>query len=113
MATQNLLAYDLGAESGRGILGLFDGARLTLGKRVGLGHKVALTDTQQKYARSKELAAKSLVPQSDLDSAKIAVDSADAQLKSSQATVEQAKATVNQNRVNLEHTIIGAPIDGP
>jgi rhamnulokinase len=30
MATKNLLAYDLGAESGRGILGLFDGSRLTL-----------------------------------------------------------------------------------
>jgi rhamnulokinase len=30
MATKNLLAYDLGAESGRGILGLFDGSRLQL-----------------------------------------------------------------------------------
>jgi rhamnulokinase len=29
-ATKNLLAYDLGAESGRGILGQFDGARLRL-----------------------------------------------------------------------------------
>jgi len=28
--TKNLLAYDLGAESGRGILGLFDGSRLQL-----------------------------------------------------------------------------------
>jgi rhamnulokinase len=30
MATKNLLAYDLGAESGRGILGLFDGSHLQL-----------------------------------------------------------------------------------
>src|SRR5438874_5370872 len=29
-ATKNLLAYDLGAESGRGILGQFDGSRLRL-----------------------------------------------------------------------------------
>jgi rhamnulokinase len=29
-ATKNLLAYDLGAESGRGMLGLFDGSRLQL-----------------------------------------------------------------------------------
>jgi rhamnulokinase len=29
-ATKNLLAYDLGAESGRGVLGLFDGSRLQL-----------------------------------------------------------------------------------
>ena len=29
-ATKKLLAFDLGAESGRGILGLFDGSRLQL-----------------------------------------------------------------------------------
>jgi rhamnulokinase len=30
MATQNYLAIDLGAESGRGMLGTFDGTRITL-----------------------------------------------------------------------------------
>ena len=81
--------------------------------------KVQLVDVQQKYARSKELAAKSLLPQSDLDSAKIAVDSAQASLASQQATVaqtqaavSQSQASVNQNQVNLDHTIITAPIDG-
>src|SRR3982751_4026094 len=81
--------------------------------------KVQLTDAQQKYARAQELAAKSLLPQSDLDSAKIAVDSAQASLAAQQATVNQAtasvaqsQASVNQNQVNLDHTIITAPIDG-
>src|SRR5437588_11329493 len=81
--------------------------------------KVMLTDAQQKYTRSKELAAKSLLPQSDLDAAKIAVDSAQASLESQQATVAQAQAavsqsqaSVNQNQVNLDHTTITAPIDG-
>src|SRR2546425_5300045 len=37
--------------------------------------KVQLLDAQQKYARAKELAARSLLPQSDLDAAKTAVDS--------------------------------------
>src|SRR3989449_5841400 len=81
--------------------------------------KVQLTDAQQKYTRAKELAAKSLLPQSDLDSAKVAVDSAQASLASQQATVTQAQAavsqsqaSVNQNQVNLDHTIINAPIDG-
>jgi HlyD family secretion protein len=81
--------------------------------------KVQLTDAQQKYTRAKELAAKSLLPQSDLDAAKIAVDSAQASLSSQQATVAQAQAavtqsqaSVNQNKVNLQHTIITAPIDG-
>ncbi len=81
--------------------------------------RVQLTDAQQKYTRAKELAARSLLPQSDLDAAKIAVDTAQAQLASQQATVTQAQAavtqadaSVNQNKVNLEHTVITAPIDG-
>jgi len=81
--------------------------------------KVMLTDAQQKYTRAKELAAKSLLPQSDLDAAKIAVDSAEASLSSQQATVKQSQAqvsqsqaSVNQNPVNLDHTVIDAPIDG-
>ena len=81
--------------------------------------KVMLTDAQQKYTRAKELAAKSLLPQSDLDAAKIAVDSAQATLSSadatvsqSQAAVNQSQASVNQNQVNLDHTVIEAPIDG-
>jgi HlyD family secretion protein len=82
-------------------------------------NKVMLVDAQQKYTRAKELAAKSLLPQSDLDAAKIAVDSADASLQSAQATVTQSQAavsqsdaSVNQNQVNLDHTVIEAPIDG-
>src|SRR6478736_206254 len=81
--------------------------------------RVQLTDAQQKYKRAQELAAKSLLPQSDLDAAKIAVDSAQASLGAQQATVNQAtaavaqsQASVNQNQVNLDHTIINAPIDG-
>src|SRR5438552_5141993 len=81
--------------------------------------KVQLTDAQQKYTRAKELSARSLLPQSDLDAAKIAVDSAQAMLASQQATVAQAQAavtqsqaSVNQNQVNVDHTIITAPIDG-
>jgi HlyD family secretion protein len=81
--------------------------------------KVQLTDAQQKYTRAQELSARSLLPQSDLDAAKIAVDTAQAQLASQQATVaqsqaavNQSQASVNQNQVNLDHTIIEAPIDG-
>jgi HlyD family secretion protein len=74
--------------------------------------QVAVTDAQQKYTRAKELAARNLLPQSDLDAAKIALDSAQAMLVSSQATVKQAQANLNQAEVNLEHTVITAPIDG-
>jgi HlyD family secretion protein len=81
--------------------------------------RVQLTDAQQKYARAKELGARNLLPQSELDAAKIAVDTAqaavasqDASLKQAQAAVTQAQASVNQAQVNVDHTIIVAPIDG-
>jgi HlyD family secretion protein len=81
--------------------------------------RVQLVDAQQKYTRAAELAAKNLLPLSDLDAAKTAVDTAQASLASQQATVTQVQASVNQSqaslsqaRVNLEHTVITAPIDG-
>ena len=81
--------------------------------------RVQLTDAQQKFARAKELSARSLLPQSDLDTAKTTVDIAQAAVQSqtatvtqTQAAITQAEASVNQNQVNLDHTIITAPIDG-
>src|SRR5262249_14684819 len=81
--------------------------------------KVQLTDATQKYTRAKELNARQLLAQSELDSAKIAVDTAQAAVASGTATVTQsqaqvtmAEASVNQSQVNLDHTIITAPIDG-
>ena len=38
--------------------------------------------------------------------------SAEAQIKSSEAALVQAKASLNNQKVNLDHTIITAPIDG-
>jgi HlyD family secretion protein len=81
--------------------------------------RVQLVDAQQKYTRAKELSARSLLPQSELDAAKIAVDTAQANVASQQATVAQtqagvtqSQASVNQNQVNVAHTVIEAPIDG-
>jgi HlyD family secretion protein len=75
-------------------------------------NRVALTDAQQKYDRARELAARNLVPQSELDAAKTTVDSAKAALQSSEASVSQARASLNQSQVNLEHAVITSPIDG-
>jgi HlyD family secretion protein len=81
--------------------------------------RVQLVDAQQKYTRAKELGARSLLPQSELDAAKVAVDTAQAGVASQQATVAQtqagvaqSQASVNQNQVSLDHTVIVAPIDG-
>jgi HlyD family secretion protein len=80
---------------------------------------VALTDAKQKHARAVELSSRQLLAASELDAAKVAVDSAAAAVASqqasvvqSQAAVTQSEASVNQSRVNREHTIIEAPIDG-
>lgn len=74
--------------------------------------RATVTDTRLKHDRAKELAAQDLVPVSDLDTAKANFDGAVAQLKSSEASVTQAEASVNQAQVDLDHTVISAPIDG-
>jgi HlyD family secretion protein len=74
--------------------------------------RVQLADAQQKYERSRELAGKQLVSRSDFDAAKLAVDTAQAQLRSVQAQLVQQQAALDQARVNREHAVITAPIDG-
>ena len=89
-------------------------ANLTRAKADSERNKVSLDDAQTKYNRAKELAARTppLISASDLDTARVAVDAAKAQIQSSQAAVVQAQASLGQNEVNLQHTIITAPIDG-
>jgi HlyD family secretion protein len=74
--------------------------------------RAEVADTRQKYERAQTLASQNLLPQSDLDSAKAAYDGAVAQVRASEAAVSQAEANVNQAQVDLDHTIITAPIDG-
>jgi HlyD family secretion protein len=74
--------------------------------------RVSLNDAQTKLKRAEDLFAQKLISQVDLEAAQVGVQSADAQLKSQQAGVTQAQATLQQNQVNLDHTVITAPIDG-
>ena len=74
--------------------------------------RVSLADAETKLARARELSARQLIPQSELDTAEVTVRSAQAQIRSSEAQVTQAQASLNQNDVNLQHTVITAPIDG-
>ena len=62
--------------------------------------------------RAGALAKQGLLPASDLETARSTYEAALAQLKANQAAVTQAVAGVNQAKVDLEHTIIRAPIDG-
>src|SRR4029077_8097267 len=74
--------------------------------------KVAVADAQTKFERAKELNAKQLTTKVDLENAEVAVKSAEAQLKSTQSQIVQAEAAVNKAKVDLDHTVITAPIDG-
>ena len=74
--------------------------------------KVTLDDARTKLTRAQELWAKKLIPQNELETADVNVRSTEAQIRSAQAQVTQAEAALNQNQVNLQHTVIEAPIDG-
>ncbi len=74
--------------------------------------KVSVEDARVKLRRTRELFAKQLSTQSDLDSADVTMKSAEAALKSSEAALTQAQANLDQQQVNLAHTIITSPIDG-
>jgi HlyD family secretion protein len=74
--------------------------------------KVALEDAQTKLQRARELAARNLLPKADLDTADVTAKQAQAQLKSTESQIVQAKAAVSKAQVDLDHTIITAPIDG-
>jgi HlyD family secretion protein len=83
------------------------------------GLQTAVDDARMKLTRAEELGARGIIPQSDLDAARIAMDEAVAalgagksQVNQARAAVGQAQAAVDQARVNLERTIITSPIDG-
>ena len=74
--------------------------------------EVAVDDAKTQLARSQDLVQRELIPDTEFEAAQVNLRSAEAQLKSAEAQVVQAQASLNQNEVNLEHTVIRAPIDG-
>ena len=73
---------------------------------------VQIDAAESQLARAEDLGARNLISETELEAAQVAVRSALAQRKSAEAQVTQARASLNQNEVNLEHTVIRAPIDG-
>ncbi len=74
--------------------------------------KVSLADAVQKLDRAKQMSAKQLIPQTELETAQVNVKAAEAQIRSSEAGLTQARAQLNNQKVNLAYTTITAPIDG-
>ncbi len=63
-------------------------------------------------ARNRELRARNLVSQNDVDTARSDSDQAVAQLALDQAAVRQAEASLEEARINLAFTDILSPVDG-
>ena len=74
--------------------------------------KVAADDANTKLRRARELSARQLIPASDLETAEVTARAAEAQIRSAEASIAQSQAALRQNEVNLDHTVITAPIDG-
>jgi HlyD family secretion protein len=73
---------------------------------------VASNDAAAALTRAQALAARQLIPATDLETAQATARSADAQVRSARAQVTQARAGLDQAEVNLGKTIISSPIDG-
>jgi HlyD family secretion protein len=74
--------------------------------------KVDVDDSTAKANRAQELFDQKLISRNDLETAQATAMQAKASYQSALAQVTQARAALNQNQVNLDHTIIRAPIDG-
>ena len=74
--------------------------------------RATVEDARQKMARAEKLFAEQLLPQADLETTRATNAEAVAALKGSQAAVTQAAANVRQAQVDMQHTVITAPIDG-
>lgn len=76
------------------------------------GAKVAFGDAEVKLQQAAALHARQLIPDADLDAAKVARDTANTAIEATRAQQAQAKAALDQALVNRQHTVITAPIDG-
>jgi HlyD family secretion protein len=74
--------------------------------------QAGIEDAKQKYQRAQQLSAQQLLPAADLETAKSNYESAVAQLSAARAAVTQAQASLKQAEVDMQYTVISAPIDG-
>ena len=74
--------------------------------------QTALSNDKKTFERNKELLAKKLIAQSDLDTAETTYQSDKAQVASAKAQIEQAKASLDLSQQNLAYTRIVSPVDG-
>ena len=74
--------------------------------------RVARDDAKYQFDLARALRAKDDIPQSDFDSADSAYKLADANVRTLEAQVKLAQSGVDQAEVDLQNTVIHAPVDG-
>jgi HlyD family secretion protein len=80
---------------------------------AGVGSAAAsLTDAERKLKRNRELHARNLIAQSELENSETDVLLRRAQAREARARVAQAKAAVERAMANLDFTRITSPVDG-
>ena len=74
--------------------------------------QATLRNAQLDYQRKADLGERQLVALSDVDLARAALEQARAAVNSAQAQIQQQSASTQTTRINLERTVIRAPVDG-
>jgi HlyD family secretion protein len=74
--------------------------------------KVQLADAVRNFNRTKELTAKGLTNQQQLEAAELAVKNREAQIASAEKQLVSAEANLDNAKLNLSYTKIYSPIDG-
>ena len=94
-------------------------AQLMSAKAARVEAEANATNAERDLARKTEIRAKGLIAQADLDAAQLARDqmnarrgSSDAAIAVAQAQIRQKQAALANAKLDLEHTVISAPVDG-
>ncbi|NQD38773.1 HlyD family efflux transporter periplasmic adaptor subunit [Permianibacter sp. IMCC34836] len=94
-------------------------ANLSSARAALLEASVNAKDSERQLSRAKDLFARKLLAETDVEAATLKAEQANAQLATKQAQVEVAQASIRQREAvladantNLEYTIIRAPVDG-
>jgi HlyD family secretion protein len=73
---------------------------------------VAQKDAATKLERAETLAKQELIPETELEDARVVAKQAVADLRAQEAAARSARAALKQAQVNRDHTVIHSPIDG-
>lgn len=88
-----------------------DGNRLNAQGNL-LKAKVALTEAERTFRRSKKLLADGIISQSDFENSESAYNTAKAAVSAAEGVLAQTKGSLKQAETNLRYSIIRSPVDG-